>query len=116
MTSTPKRLCHLVSIGLFCGALALPAAAGVPGYEIVNDETALDATAVKQLRVTCPKGKKAMGSGWAVLDKTDAILDGVALTNQPSFDGQSWLVNARNESAFAKLWKLKVWVTCAKIK
>ena len=50
MTSTPKRLCHLVSIGLFCGALALPAAAGVPGYEIVYDETALDAAAVEQVR------------------------------------------------------------------
>lgn len=92
---------------------ATPAAATVPGYQIVTGETALDATPVKQLIVKCPKKKKALGSGWAVLDSTDAILDGVALTNQPAYDGSHWLVNARNESAFAKEWKLKVWVTCA---
>ncbi|MEO1149870.1 MAG: hypothetical protein AAFW83_02670 [Pseudomonadota bacterium] len=111
-----NKLPTLSGVAVLCCVMAGPAAGRVPGYEVVNDETALDETPVKQLRVACPKGKKAMGSGWAVLDKTDAILDGVALTNQPSFDGQSWLVNARNDSAFAKIWKLKVWVTCATVK
>jgi hypothetical protein len=97
-----------------CAASLTPAYAVVTGYEIVSDETALDAVAVKQLIVHCPKGKKAMGAGWAVLDETDAILDGQALTNQPAYDGSHWLVNAKNESAFADKWKLKVWVTCAK--
>ncbi|GJL92459.1 hypothetical protein [Hyphococcus sp.] len=106
-----RRLPALLAVSLLAAA---PALADVDGYEIVTGETALDATPVKQLIVTCPKTKKALGAGWAVLDKTDAILDGQALTNQPAYDGSHWLVNAKNESAFAKEWKLKVWVTCAK--
>jgi hypothetical protein len=106
------RIC-LAALATAAAALT-PAHAVVTGYEIVTDETALDSVAVKQLIVHCPKGKKAMGAGWAVLDKTDAILDGQALTNQPAYDGSHWLVNAKNESAFASEWKLKVWVTCAK--
>lgn len=94
--------------------LLLPnATAQLRGYEIVIEESALTADATKQIKVNCSKKKRAMGSGWAALDATDAILAGVATTDQPAFDGSGWLVNAKNNSSFAKEWKLKVWVTCA---
>ncbi len=86
---------------------------GVSGYEVVVGETPVNSDATKQLRVTCPEGKKALGAGWGVLDPTGAILDGRATYFQPAFDGTSWLVNAQNKSGFAPEWKLRVRVVCA---
>jgi hypothetical protein len=86
---------------------------GIAGYEVVVGETAVDATPMKQLRVDCPEGKKALGAGWSVLDPTSAILDGSATYFEPAYDGTHWLVNARNNSAFAPEWKLRVRVVCA---
>lgn len=82
------------------------------GYRIVTGETRVTPLATKQLSVACPQGTKALGAGWGVLDTTGAILDGVASYFEPSFDGSSWLVNARSTSAFAASWKLRVQVVC----
>ncbi len=108
------------TLGLVCiavlflvGCNGSPGSSGVVGYEIVVGETAVDATVMKQLRVDCPEGKTALGAGWSVLDSTSAILDGTATYFEPSFDGSHWLVNARNNSAFAPEWKLRVRVVCA---
>ena len=86
---------------------------GVDGYQIAMEETGVDAFPVKQLQVSCPDGKNALGAGWAVLDGTSAILDGRATTFQPASDGSYWLVNAVNDSTFEPNWKLRVWVICA---
>jgi hypothetical protein len=82
------------------------------GYVIVVGETPVNDTASKQLRVDCPAGKRAVGAGWSVLDKTDAILEGRATYFEPSFDGAHWLANARNDSEFATNWKLRLRVIC----
>ena len=89
--------------------------APVSGYEIVTVESDLNDNASKQLNVKCPKDKRVLGAGWAVLDSTNAILDGTATYNLPSFDGTSWLINAKNNSTFAKNWKLKVSCICADV-
>lgn len=99
-------------------ALALAVAmvggcATVPGYQVVVAETAVDNVASKQLQVSCPPGKKALGAGWGVLDSTSAILEGEATYFEPAYDGSSWLTNARNLSAFSPQWKLQVRVVCA---
>ena len=92
-----------------------PGPPGVADYEVVVGETAVDATASKQLQVDCPEDKKALGAGWSVLDPTGAILDGRVTYFQPAFDGSHWLVNAQNQSTFAPDWKLRVRVICAKV-
>ena len=92
-----------------------PGAPVVSGYEVVVGETAVNNTAVKQLRVDCPVGKKALGAGWSVLDSTSAILEGQATYSEPAFDGSHWLVNAKNNSAFAPNWKLRLRVICASV-
>ncbi|MEL6364215.1 MAG: hypothetical protein AAFR11_05180 [Pseudomonadota bacterium] len=101
----------ILSAGAVAGLLAA-CTTGITGYEVVNEETAVDSTPQKQLIVECPTGKVATGGGWAVLDPTSAILSGRATTNQPAFDGKHWLVNAINESDFSPTWKLKVWAIC----
>ena len=97
------------------GPPGLPGAPGISGYEIVVGETAVDNTAAKQLRVDCPAGKKALGAGWSVLDTTGAILEGQATYSEPAFDGGHWLANAKNNSAFAPDWKLRLRVICASV-
>ena len=77
-------------------------------------ESVLDGAQSKQLQVDCPAGKKALGAGWAVLDSTDAILEGQATYSEPAFDGSHWLTNARNLSGFAPQWKLRVRLVCGK--
>jgi hypothetical protein len=88
-------------------------ASALTGYEVVPFETAADSVAWKQLQMSCPAGKKALGAGWSVLDGTGGILEGEALYFGPSYDGSSWLVNARNKSSFASSWKLKGQLVCA---
>jgi hypothetical protein len=85
----------------------------VAGYEIVVAETPADTTASKQLQADCPAGKAALGAGWSVLDPSDAILEGAATYSEPAWDGRSWLTNAKNLSAYAAEWKLRVRLVCA---
>jgi hypothetical protein len=92
-----------------------PGPPGVSGYQIVVAESPVNSTVSKQVSDTCPTGKKALGAGWGVLDSTGAILDGSATYFEPSFNGAGWLVNARNNSAFAHVWKLRVRMTCAAV-
>jgi hypothetical protein len=109
-----RALGFVTLVALFlvgCGGPSVPS--GIAGYEIVVGETAVDATVMKQLRVDCPEGKRALGAGWSVLDSTSAILDGTATYFEPAYDGSHWLVNARNNSAFSPEWKLRVRVVCA---
>lgn len=87
--------------------------AALDGYEVIAVETAVDATASKQLTAYCPEGKKALSAGWSVLDDTSAILEGAATYSEPSWDGASWMVNAKNLSTFASTWKLRVRIVCA---
>lgn len=119
-----RRNHHAVAV-LFAAAFGLagctgpagppgpPGPPGVSGYEIVVGETVVDNTPMKQLRVDCPEGKKALGAGWSVLDPTDAILDGRVTYSEPAYDGSHWLANAQNKSSFAPEWKLRLRVVCA---
>jgi hypothetical protein len=85
-------------------------AAAVAGYEVVGTETAVTTGGFKQLEVSCPSDKQVTGAGWAVLDDTGVILEGAA--TYASFDGASWLTNARNYSGFSPSWKLRVAAIC----
>lgn len=85
----------------------------LPGYTVVSAETPLSTLSTKQLSVACPLGTKVLGAGFGVLDSTSAILDGVATYSEPSWDGASWLTNARKLSAFTDQWKLRVSILCA---
>ncbi|HTP97968.1 MAG TPA: hypothetical protein VMN56_01500 [Casimicrobiaceae bacterium] len=96
-------------------ATTIAGCATVPGYQVVVAETALDNSPSKQLQVSCPAGKRALGAGWGVLDSTSAILEGQATYFEPAYDGASWLTNAKNLSAFSPQWKLQVRVICANV-
>jgi hypothetical protein len=90
------------------------AASALPGYQVVMQDTVVDTFPVKQLNVACPRGRRTLGAGFGVLDETSAILDGVALYSLPSYDGASWLTNAKNyDTSFAPAFKLRVTTLCA---
>lgn len=89
--------------------------AALSGYEVVTMQTPVNSDPMKQLEIKCPEGKYATGAGWSVEDSTSAILDGTATYFQPGYDGKSWLVNAKNNSAFAPKWKLRLTCMCANI-
>jgi hypothetical protein len=95
------------------GVAAVPAAtAAGPRYEVVIRESTVGSEPTKQLQVSCPAGRKAVGAGWAVLDPTGAILDGNATYFEPAYDASGWLVNAQKVSTFSATWKLRVRVIC----
>lgn len=71
---------------------------------------------IKQLTVQCPEGYKAVGAGWSVSDSTNSILEGEATHSMPSFDLNSWTVNAKNNSEYEPVWKLNLRVVCSYIK
>jgi len=103
-----------VSVALITAACpGPPGPPGVSGYQIVVAESPVNSAVSKQVSDTCPTGKKALGAGWGVLDSTSAILDGSATYFEPSINAAGWLVNARNNSAFAHVWKLRVRLICA---
>ncbi|RMA64793.1 hypothetical protein [Ulvibacter antarcticus] len=88
----------------------------ITGYEIVVVESTYDNAPSKQLVANCPAGKKVLSAGWSVLDGTDAILSGRATYSEPSFDGQSWMVNAINtDTSFSPEWKLRIRCVCADV-
>jgi hypothetical protein len=103
--------CALVGVALAQGTAGSP----VAGYEVVFRESALDATAIKQLRVDCPAGKRAVGAGWSVVNSTGAILEGQALHSMPAYDGAGWMVNARRLTTGSSGWRLQVRVICVSV-
>ncbi len=105
-------------LALFASLSARAAPANVParpiaGYEIVVLETSVDTAVLKQLIVSCPQGKKALGAGWSALDVTGAILEGSATYSEPLWDGSGWMVNARLSSGYTSDWKLRLRLVCA---
>lgn len=84
----------------------------LPGYELVEVETVLDPMSSKQLLVECPKGKQVLGVGWEGLDNTRAFMHAIATYSAPSYDGRSWLLNAKNVSSWSPTWRLHVQVAC----
>ena len=100
------------------GPPGAPGPSGPPGisdYTVITVDSETDAIATKQVRASCPEGSVATGAGWAVLDPSDGILEGRATYFFPAYDGSHWLVNASNDSTFAKTWKLRVRVLCVRI-
>ncbi|GEM_PF-1608038 len=88
--------------------------AGIAGYELVSATTDLNKNTNKQLIVKCPAGKNVISAGWAALDSTDAIYDGVLNYSMPSYNGKEWMVNASiGTYATTPNWKLKVTCICA---
>lgn len=90
--------------------------AGLAGYELVSATTDLNTNTHKQLIVKCPTGKNVVSAGWAALDSTDAIYDGVLNYSMPSYDGKGWMVNASlGNNPTVPNWKLKVTCICATV-
>ena len=85
------------------------------GHQIGTAETAVDTLHGKQLIAACPAGTRALGAGWAALDRTGAFLRGVATYSAPSWDGASWMVNVSNVSSWESSWKLHLRVICARV-
>jgi hypothetical protein len=90
---------------------AYPAA--VPNRELVFAESgAVDGTARKQLEVSCPTGKTAVGAGWSGLASDGTQVKTEALAYMPSPGAKGWRVAARSDDA--RPWKLRVGVICAR--
>ncbi|MFN0246934.1 MAG: hypothetical protein ACKV2T_08490 [Kofleriaceae bacterium] len=84
----------------------------LPGYEVVTNESAYDATWSKELTTDCPKTKAMTGAGWGVVDSTNAILEGTSLTHEVGAAGQTWLTTATNQSGFSPEWRLQQRALC----
>lgn len=90
--------------------------APLAAYEVITGETDLtDEPFEQQLIVKCPEGKRALGAGWAVLDKTGAIKQGKVSYFMPSYDGSGWMINAADDSDWLGAWKIRMRVMCAKV-
>ncbi|WP_299977893.1 hypothetical protein [uncultured Pseudoteredinibacter sp.] len=99
-----------------CAVAQAEESAPLAAYEIVTGETDLsDAPFEQQLIVKCPEGKRALGAGWAVLDKTGAIKQGRVSYFMPSYDGSGWMINASDDSDWLGAWKIRLRVMCAKV-
>jgi len=80
------------------------------GYEVVLEETSVDAVPSKQIQPSCGRGRVATGAGFEVLDPTGAILDGESTYFMAAWDASGWLINARNDSDGD--WKLRSRLIC----
>lgn len=97
------------------GATGLAGADGVSGYQIVGAFTARDTESPKQLDVSCPAGKKAVGSGYDIFGLDVHAAEVTLTTNAPSSDGTSWRFIALEGSDIDPVfgdWELDAWVIC----
>lgn len=85
-------------------------ARSLAGYRVRFSETSFDATAVKELHLSCASGQKSVSAGWGVLDKTGAIMAGQALEFTPSEDGASWTI--QGTPRVEREWKLRGFIVC----
>jgi len=75
-------------------------------------ESAVDTINFRQLIVACPSGTRALGAGWGVLDAGSTIAPGLATYFAPSWDGTSWMANAKSLAPYGTAWKLRVTLLC----
>jgi hypothetical protein len=73
----------------------------------------IDATAVKDVEVFCPFGKKPISGGFSTVNAAgvEAAVGADVFVNRPATD--SWIVKARGDGV--TVWGLKAWVVCAPI-
>ena len=107
-----KGFSHLFAILLI--ATSLGACTGLHSYEVVTEETADDASNLKQLTPTCPAGKVAIGGGARVFGHPDNIsLFANGPEGTPSAPTK-WFGAARETTPSTLTWGLRVDVICAK--
>lgn len=85
------------------------------GYEVAVAESAVGSEPTKQAQLSCPAGKRGLGAGWAALDGTSAILEGLATYSEPSYDASGWMANAQKLSTYAPTWKLRLREVCGTV-
>lgn len=82
------------------------------GYVLVTAETAVDATAVKDVTASCPARTVAFGAGYAALSASNAVYRAELRHFAPNATGTTWRARAQGVVRAGGTWKLRVTVTC----
>jgi len=91
---------------------AAPPPASVSGYEVVTNGETLDPGTERQVIVTCPAAKKALGGGGNVVPSgSNVVWLGMVPHNKNGEWGDSWAVQARNVGDSAV--QLNAYAICA---
>lgn len=88
---------------------AAPAAAAVPGLQVVSVTGAFDSATLKSVTATCPTGKRVVGTGFHLLGaQGDVVLDDVRPT------ATSVVVSAgEDQDGTTASWKITALAVCA---
>lgn len=88
---------------------ATPAAAALPGYQIVQASSATDSSSFKAVTVNCPTGKRVIGTGFHLLGaQGEIVLDDLI----PSATSVS-LSADEDQDGTAATWKITAIAVCA---
>ena len=92
-----------------------PGPTGINGYQVVEQETASDAVAYKELTVACPSGKTIIGGGAGIgWGPPHPPAESPHLISSMIFGG-GWYGEAQDSSGTGRNWRLAVQVICANV-
>ncbi|GAA3388922.1 hypothetical protein GCM10020369_37030 [Cryptosporangium minutisporangium] len=86
-----------------------PASAAVPGYEFKPGGTAFNSDTFKKLEVSCPSGKRAISSGFALIGAEG----NVALTAQRISATKATITATEDQDGTTANWRISGGVLCA---
>ena len=90
-----------------------PGPPGASGRQVVTIQSAQDSSSVKELLVSCPQGKVALGGGASIAGLPAP--KGIAITQSNPNGDQRWKARAEEVVAYAASWILSAYVVCAKV-
>ena len=97
------------------GIQGLPGRPGISGYQVVEQETASDAVAYKELTVPCPDGKTVIGGGAGIFwGPPLPPAESPHLISSFIFEG-GWYGEAQDSSGTGRSWSIRVQVICANV-
>jgi hypothetical protein len=92
-----------------------PGPTGISGYQVVEQETASNAVAYKELTVPCPSGKTIIGGGAGIgWSPPHDPAESPHLLSSFIFEG-GWYGEAQDSSGTGRNWRLIVQVICANV-
>jgi hypothetical protein len=80
-------------------------------YTVVTTATGYTSLSQTQHSLACPAGSVTTGAGFALYDVDGNFQPGEATYFMPSWDGTSWLANAKSSATVP--WSLRLYAVCA---
>jgi hypothetical protein len=87
---------------------------GISGWQLVEVDSASNATPTKQLSATCPSGKRVLGGGLQILGAGKQYI--ASNGGYPSANGTAFTGEGQNiGTSVPEIWQLKVYAICATV-